>query len=179
MRTKYILQTARHEFLLILAFLTHRLSNEFMSILIWRVLWELYPSYHNGFFSPLLVRRDFATRGRSISVLSKQYETSYLFYVTLHFLCNIICYLISVFAFLLLNLSGATTVGNRKILYLDRVLTKSPAMVIWVVTDLSWNPPKPNIILFYRLLNTKQIKVSTTLKKIYKGGTYFWQLHVF
>ena len=36
---------------------------------------------------------------RSISVLSEQDETSYLFYVTLSFLCNIICYLISVFAF--------------------------------------------------------------------------------
>ena len=34
---------------------------------------------------------------RSISVLSEQYDTSYLFYVTLSFLCNIICYLISVF----------------------------------------------------------------------------------
>ena len=48
-------------------------------------------------------------RGRSISVLSEQYETSYLFYVTLSFLCNIICYLISVFAFSLVTLPGATT----------------------------------------------------------------------
>ena len=45
---------------------------------------------------------------RSISVLSEQYETSYLFYVTVSFLCNIICYLISVFAFSLVTLSGAT-----------------------------------------------------------------------
>ncbi len=36
---------------------------------------------------------------KSISVLSEQYETSYLLYVTLSFLCNIICYLISVFVF--------------------------------------------------------------------------------
>ena len=46
---------------------------------------------------------------RSIPVLSEQYETSYLFYVTLSFLCNIICYLISVFAFSLVTLSEATT----------------------------------------------------------------------
>ena len=26
------------------------------------LLWEPYPSYHNGLFSPLLVRRDFAAR---------------------------------------------------------------------------------------------------------------------
>ena len=48
--------------------------------------------------------------GRSISVFSEQYETSYLFYVTLSFLCNIICYLISLFAFSLVTLSGATTI---------------------------------------------------------------------
>ena len=47
---------------------------------------------------------------RSLSVLSEQYETSYLFYVTLSFLCNIICYLISVFVFSLVTLSGATTI---------------------------------------------------------------------
>ena len=50
---------------------------------------------------------------RSISVLSEQYETSYLFYVTLFFVCHIICYLISVFAFLLVTLSGATTYWRR------------------------------------------------------------------
>ena len=47
---------------------------------------------------------------RSISVLSDQYETSYLFYANLSFLCNIICYLISVFAFSLVTFSGATTI---------------------------------------------------------------------
>ena len=45
----------------------------------------------------------------SISMLSEQYETSYLYYVTLSFLCNIICYLISVFEFSLVTLSRATT----------------------------------------------------------------------
>ena len=49
---------------------------------------------------------------RSVSVLSEQYETSYLFYVTLSFLCNIICYLISVFVFSLVTLSGATTISH-------------------------------------------------------------------
>ena len=72
------------------------------------MLWEPYPSHHHGLFSPLLVLRDFATRGRSILVLSEQYETSYLYYVALSFLCNIICYLISVFAFSVVTLSGAT-----------------------------------------------------------------------
>ena len=52
-------------------------------------------------------------KGRSISVFSQQYETSYLFYVTLSFLCNIICYLISVFAFSLVTLSRATTYWRR------------------------------------------------------------------
>ena len=42
-------------------------------------------------------------------MLPEQYETSYLFYVTLSFLCNIICYLISVFVFSFVTLSGATT----------------------------------------------------------------------
>ena len=80
------------------------------------VLWEPYPSHHNGLFSPLFVLRDFAASGRSISVLSEQYETSYLFFVTVSFLCNIICYLISVYAFSLVTLSGATTLrkGNLK-----------------------------------------------------------------
>ena len=36
--------------------------------------------------------------------------SSYLFYVTLSFLYNIICYLISAFAFSLVTLSEATTV---------------------------------------------------------------------
>ena len=48
---------------------------------------------------------------QSTSVLSEQYKTSYLFYVTLSFLCNIICYLISVFVFSLVTLSGATTLS--------------------------------------------------------------------
>ena len=46
---------------------------------------------------------------RSISVLSEQYETSYLFYVTLSFLCSIIGYLIPVFVFPLVTLSAAAT----------------------------------------------------------------------
>ena len=75
------------------------------------LLWEPYPSHHNGLFSPLLVLEILLPRGRSISVLSKQYETSYLFYVTLSFLRNIIYYLISVFVFSLVTLSGATTVS--------------------------------------------------------------------
>ena len=41
-------------------------------------------------------------------LLYEQYETSYLFYITLSFLCNIICYLISVFVFSLVTLSEAT-----------------------------------------------------------------------
>ena len=36
-------------------------------------------------------------------MLSEQYKTSYLFYVTLSFLCNIICYQIYVFAFSLVD----------------------------------------------------------------------------
>ena len=72
------------------------------------LLWEPYPSYYNGLFSPLLVQ---SQKSRSLSVLYEQYETSYLFYVTLSFLCNIICYLISVFAFSLVTLSGATTLS--------------------------------------------------------------------
>ena len=63
------------------------------------VLWEPYPSYYNGLFSPLLVQRFRYQKSRSLSVLYEQYETFYLFYVTLSFLCNIICYLISVLVF--------------------------------------------------------------------------------
>ena len=76
------------------------------------MLWEPYPSHYNGLFSPLLVQRFCCQKGRSISVLSEQYKTSYLFYVTLSFLCNIICYLIFVFAFSLVTLSRATTIYN-------------------------------------------------------------------
>ncbi len=75
-------------------------------------MWEPYPSYHNGLFSPLLVLEISLPEGRSISVLSKQYETSYLFYVTLSFLCNRICYLISMFVFSLVTLSGGQ--GNER-----------------------------------------------------------------
>ena len=74
------------------------------------LLWEPYPSYNNGLFSPLLGQRFHCEKSRSLSVLYKQYETSYLFYVTLSFLCNIICYLISVFVLSLVTLSGAKTV---------------------------------------------------------------------
>ena len=49
---------------------------------------------------------------RSISVLSEQYETSYIFYVTLSFLCNIICYLISVFAF---SFPGSQHTGDEEL----------------------------------------------------------------
>ena len=42
------------------------------------LMWEPYPSHHNGIFSPLLVRRDFAARG-----YPKQNETYYFFYVTI------------------------------------------------------------------------------------------------
>ena len=45
------------------------------------VLWEPYPSYYNELFSPLLVQRFHCQKGRSLSVLYKQYNTSYL-------LCN-------------------------------------------------------------------------------------------
>ena len=67
------------------------------------MLWEPYPSYYNGLFSPLLVQRFRCQKGRSLLVLYEQYKTSYLFYVTLSFLCNIICYLISVFVFSLIS----------------------------------------------------------------------------
>ena len=73
------------------------------------MLWEPYLSYYNGLFSPLLVQKFRCQKGRSLSVLYEQYETSYLFYVTVSFLCNIICYQISVFAFSLVTLSRATT----------------------------------------------------------------------
>ena len=74
------------------------------------LLWKPYPSYHNGLFSPLFVLEISLSEGRSRLVLSEQYETSYLFYVTLSFLCYIICYLISVFVYSLVTPSGATTI---------------------------------------------------------------------
>ena len=52
------------------------------------VLWEPYPYYFNGLFSPLLVQRFRCQKVRSLSVLYEQYETSFLFYVTLSFLSN-------------------------------------------------------------------------------------------
>ena len=73
------------------------------------LLWKPYPSYYNGLFWPLLVQRFRCQKGRSLSVLYEQYET-YFFFVTLSFLCNIICYLISVFVFSLVTLSGVTTI---------------------------------------------------------------------
>ena len=78
------------------------------------MLWEPYPSDYNGLFSLLLVQRFRCQKGRSLSVLYEQYETSYLFYVTLSFLCNIICYLISVFAFSLVTFSRATTLSKAE-----------------------------------------------------------------
>ena len=81
------------------------MDGSWMSVL----LWEPYPSYHNGLFSPLFVLEISLPEGRSILVLSEQYETSYLFYVTLSFFC----YLISVFVFSLVTLSGATTCSNK------------------------------------------------------------------
>ena len=38
-----------------------RISDEYREAYL---LWEAYPSYHNGLFSPLLVLRDFAARGQ-------------------------------------------------------------------------------------------------------------------
>ena len=81
------------------------------------VLWEPYPSYHNGLFTPLLVLEILLPEGRSLSVLYELYETSYLLYVTLSFLCNIICYLIFVFVFSLVTLSGATTIKKSTFLW--------------------------------------------------------------
>ena len=75
-------------------------------------MWEPFSSYHNGLFSPLFVIEISLLRGWSVSVLTEQNGTSYLFYVTSSFLCNIICYLISVFVFSLVTLSGDTTVSK-------------------------------------------------------------------
>ena len=44
------------------------------------MLWE---PYHNGLFSPLLVLEISLPEGRSLSVLSEQYKTSYLLYLSL------------------------------------------------------------------------------------------------
>ena len=88
------------------------IKTEYQYILLF---WEPYPSHYKGLFSPLLVQRFRCQKGRSISVLSEQYETSYLFYVTLSFLCYIICYLTSVFVFSFVTFSGATTYWRRGI----------------------------------------------------------------
>ena len=82
------------------------------------LLWEPYPSYHNGLFSLLLVQRFRCQKGRSLLVLYEQYETSYLFYVTQSFLGNIICYLIFMFAFSLVTLSRATTITKQNLIFI-------------------------------------------------------------
>ena len=74
------------------------------------VVWAL-PISPYGFFSPLLVLRDFAAReADQYRCYPNSTRLLTFFYVTLSFLCNIICYLISVFAFSLVTLSGATTI---------------------------------------------------------------------
>ena len=74
-------------------------------------------SFHRYFFS----QRFCCQKGRPISVLSELYDTSYLFYVTLYFLCNIICSLISVFVFSLVTLSRTTKPTNQEFAnYLDK-----------------------------------------------------------
>ena len=78
------------------------------------VFWKPYPSYYNGLSSPFLVQRFRCQKSRSLSMFYQQYETSYLFCVTLSFFCNIICYLISVFAFSSVTLSKATTFTKAK-----------------------------------------------------------------
>ena len=52
---------------------------------------------------------------RRISVLSEQYKTSYRFYVTLSFLCYIICNLLSVFTFSLVTLFWGHNIHNTQI----------------------------------------------------------------
>ena len=54
------------------------------------MLWKPYPSHHNGLFSPLLVLRGFAA-SRTIPELSETVRNLSYNYVTLSFLCNIIC----------------------------------------------------------------------------------------
>ena len=78
----------------------------------WATALQPDPSKKALFHTCRLVGADIKYR-KSISVLSEQYETSYIFYVTLSFLCNIICYLISVFAFSLVTLFGAITYWRR------------------------------------------------------------------
>ena len=82
------------------------------------LLWEPYQSHYNGLFSPLLVQRFQCQKSRSISVLSEQYETSYLFNVTLSFLCNIMLSNIRVCVFISDPFRGqnilATRISNKK-----------------------------------------------------------------
>ena len=100
------------------------------------ILWEPSPSYHNGLFSPLLVLKISLPEGWSIPVLSEQYETFYHFYVTLSFLCNIICYLIPVFVFSLVTLSRATTphsVWTTLVLFFYAKLPHS--IIVWLIVS--------------------------------------------
>ena len=97
---------------------------------------ETLPSYYNGLFSLLLVQRF------RLSVLYEQYETSYLFYVILSFLGNIICYLISVFAFSLVTLSGATTVTQ---LYFFALFLE-PKSLIFVISFFSQSS---TVVMFF------------------------------
>ena len=99
------------------------------------LLWELYPSHHNGLFSPLLVRRDFAAReADQYRYYPNSTRLLTFFYVTLSFLCNIIWYLISVFEFPLVTLSGATTIscpsrGVGKYILLWTLIQKEKDMI--------------------------------------------------
>ena len=94
------------------------------------MLWEPYPSYYNGLFSPLLVLRDFATRQINIGVI-RTVRDFLPFYVTLSFLCNIICYLISVFVLSLVTLSGATTLSNYQEIFCFGNCTKSDSSLFY------------------------------------------------
>ena len=70
-----------------------------------RVLWEPYPSYHNGFFSPLLVLEISLPGEEQYRCYPNSTRLLNFFHVTPSF----ICYLISVFVFSLVTLSGSTT----------------------------------------------------------------------
>ena len=110
-----------------------------------------YPSYDNGFFSPLLVQRVCCQRGRSLSVLYEQYEASYLFYVTLSFLCNVICYLISVFVFSLVTLSGATTISKALTPHQPNPMTIIKKMGSRITTTHKGNQTTRNSSLFKKI----------------------------
>ena len=70
------------------------------------LLWESYASHHNGLFSPLL---EISLTERQINIGIIQTVRDFLPFLCNSFLCNIICYLIFVFAFSLETLSEATT----------------------------------------------------------------------